>query len=149
MYIVSLRLHAAAARLRRRAAAMSTAAALRSPLQMWQQRFWSVPFHVWRFWSIGTDSARDPVVSCPYQQQPPRLLPPPLLMLPPACLPQPACFPQPACPSSAVGQRRTTREQMHEKHRQERKLIFVGAHTGTLAYVSRAKWDTFWRVPNS
>ena len=88
MYIVSLRLHtAAAARQRRRAAAMSTAAALRSPLQMWQQRFWSVPFHVWRFWSIGTDSARDPVVSCPYQQQPP----PPLLMLPPACLPQPAC----------------------------------------------------------
>ena len=68
-----------------------------------------------------------------------------------SCLLASACLPAilPACPSSAVGQRRTTREQMHEKHRQERKLIFVGAHTGTLAYVSRAKWDTFWRVPNS
>ena len=67
-----------------------------------------------------------------------------------SCLLASACLPYclPACPSSAVGQRRTTREQMHEKHRQERKLIFVGAHTGTLAYVSRAKWDTFWRVPN-
>jgi hypothetical protein len=68
-----------------------------------------------------------------------------------SCLLASACLPAilPACPSSAVGQRRTTREQMHEKHRQERKLIFVGAHTGTLAYVSRAKWDSFWRVPNS
>ena len=104
---------------------MSTAAALRSPLQMWQQRFWSVPFHVWRFWSIGTDSAlrggggtQDPVV----------------MLLPTLLLPAPAENHQ-----RADARKTSSREEVDFRQSTERDL----------GICVPSKMGQFWRVPKS
>ena len=113
---------------------MSTAAALRSPLQMWQQRFWSVPFHVWRFWSIGTDSVAPHAAAArrPCSKQ---------LRLP--WLGAAAVVGAAAAAASAENHQRADAR----KHRQERKLIFVRAHRD-LGICVPGKLGHFWRVPN-